>query len=51
MKRPELGRPQSGQTMTEYVAVLGIISLGVIFALTVFGGQISSAITTLAGRI
>ncbi len=46
-----LRRRNEGQTMTEYVAVLGVISIGIILALTAFGGAISAALSRIASMI
>jgi Flp pilus assembly pilin Flp len=35
---------ERGQTMAEYVIVLGIISVGILLALTALGGSVSGAL-------
>ena len=42
---------QEGQTMAEYAVVLGVITLAVVGVFTALSGGISSAITTVTGRI
>jgi Flp pilus assembly pilin Flp len=42
---------QDGQTMAEYAVVLGVITLAVVGVFTALSGGISSAITTVTGRI
>ena len=42
---------QQGQTMAEYAVVLGVITLAVVGVFTALSGGISSAITTVTGRI
>ena len=37
------GRRERGQTMAEYVVVLGIISVGILVALGALGGSVSGA--------
>ena len=44
-------RRQEGQTMAEYAVVLGVITLAVVGVFTALSGGISSAITTVTGRI
>jgi Flp pilus assembly pilin Flp len=42
---------QEGQTMAEYAVVLGVITLAVVGVFTALAGGVSSAITTVTGRI
>jgi Flp pilus assembly pilin Flp len=42
---------EHGQTMAEYALVLGVISIGVIVALGLFTGAISTAITAVSNAI
>ena len=35
---------ERGQTMAEYVIVLGIISVGILLAMTALGGSVSGAL-------
>ena len=35
---------ERGQTMAEYVVVLGIISVGILLAMTALGGSVSGAL-------
>jgi Flp pilus assembly pilin Flp len=42
---------ESGQTMAEYGVILGVITLAIVTALGVFSTAISSAISTVAGRL
>ena len=45
------GRREQGQTMAEYAVVLGIISVGILIALTALGGSISGQISSVSSRI
>jgi Flp pilus assembly pilin Flp len=45
------GRREQGQTMAEYAVVLGIISVGILVALTALGGSISGQISSVSSRI
>jgi Flp pilus assembly pilin Flp len=40
---------ERGQTMAEYGVVLAVITLGVVAAITLLGGNISSALESVAG--
>jgi Flp pilus assembly pilin Flp len=42
---------EEGQTMVEYAVVLGVITLAVMTALAALSGNISSAVTAIAGRV
>jgi Flp pilus assembly pilin Flp len=42
---------QEGQTMAEYAVVLGVITAGVIVAITALSGGVSGAISAVTGRI
>ena len=45
------GRREDGQTMAEYAVVLGVITTGVIVAITALSGGISGAISNVTGLI
>ena len=45
------GRRDRGQTMAEYVVVLGIISVAMLLALTALGGSISGSLGRVSSRI
>jgi len=42
---------ESGQTMAEYGVVLAVVTLAVIAALTMLGGSVSNALTSIAGLL
>jgi Flp pilus assembly pilin Flp len=42
---------QEGQTMAEYAVVLGVITAGVIVAITALSGGVSGALSAVTGRI
>jgi Flp pilus assembly pilin Flp len=42
---------EDGQTMAEYAVVLGVITAGVIVAITALSGGISGAISSITGLI
>ena len=42
---------QDGQTMAEYAVVLGVVTAGVIVAITALSGGISGAISNITGLI
>jgi Flp pilus assembly pilin Flp len=44
-------RSEKGQTMAEYAVVLAVITLVVIGAIQLLGGNISSAVSRVAGYI
>jgi Flp pilus assembly pilin Flp len=44
-------REERGQTMAEYVVVLGIISVTILLALGALSGSIGGALTRVAGTI
>ena len=44
-------REERGQTMAEYVVVLGIISVTILLALGALSGSIDGALTRVAGTI
>jgi Flp pilus assembly pilin Flp len=46
-----LRQRERGQTMAEYAVVLGIISVGVLIALSALGGSISGQINSVASKI
>ena len=45
------GRRERGQTMAEYVVVLGIISVGILVALGALGGSVSGQISSVSSRV
>jgi Flp pilus assembly pilin Flp len=47
----ELRQRERGQTMAEYVVVLGIISVGILVALGSLTGSIGGQISTVSSRI
>jgi Flp pilus assembly pilin Flp len=42
---------EGGQTMAEYAVVLGVITVAVVAVLSLLGGNVSTAISTIATRI
>ena len=42
---------ERGQTMAEYAIVLGVISIGIIAALTALGGGVKGALTKITADI
>ena len=42
---------ESGQTMAEYGVVLAIVTLAVVASLTLLGGNIGSALTSVANML
>jgi len=42
---------ECGQDMVEYGLILGLVVLAAITAFTTFGGDLSTGITTQAGRV
>ncbi|MDX6560979.1 MAG: Flp/Fap pilin component [Gaiellales bacterium] len=46
-----LRQRERGQTMAEYAVVLGIISVGILVALSALGGSISGQISGVASKI
>jgi Flp pilus assembly pilin Flp len=42
---------ERGQTMTEYVVMLGLISVGIVLAFSAYGTAIASAIQRVASLI
>jgi len=42
---------ERGQTMAEYGVVLAVMTLAVIAAITLLGGNISAALTSVAGLL
>jgi Flp pilus assembly pilin Flp len=42
---------ESGQTMAEYGVVLALVTLAVLAALTMLGGNVSKALTSIAGLL
>ena len=47
----ELRTRQEGQTMAEYGVVLAVITIAVIGAITLLGGNVSAAINKVAGLL
>jgi pilus assembly protein Flp/PilA len=45
------GRDERGQTMAEYGVVLALITLAVLGAMTLLGGNISSALTSVSALL
>jgi Flp pilus assembly pilin Flp len=46
-----LPRRQEGQTMAEYGVVLAVITIAALSALTLLGGNVTNALTRVAGFI
>jgi Flp pilus assembly pilin Flp len=46
-----LTRRENGQTMAEYAIVLAVISIGVILALTLLGGNIKASLSNIASKV
>ena len=42
---------ERGQTMAEYAIVLAVISIGVILALTLLGGNIKASLSNIASKV
>jgi Flp pilus assembly pilin Flp len=47
----ELPRLEEGQTMAEYGVVLAVITIAALSALTLLGGNVTNALTRVAGVI
>jgi Flp pilus assembly pilin Flp len=47
----ELPKREEGQTMAEYGVVLAVITLAALSALTLLGGNVTNALTRVAGFI
>jgi Flp pilus assembly pilin Flp len=47
----ELPRREEGQTMAEYGVVLAVITIAALSALTLLGGNVTNALTRVAGFI
>jgi Flp pilus assembly pilin Flp len=47
----ELPRREKGQTMAEYGVVLAVITIAALSALTLLGGNVTNALTRVAGFI
>jgi Flp pilus assembly pilin Flp len=46
-----LARREQGQTMAEYAIVLAVISIAIIGAIGLLGGNIKTALSGVAGRV
>jgi Flp pilus assembly pilin Flp len=46
-----LTRRENGQTMAEYAIVLAVLSVGIILALTLLGGNIKSSLSNIASKV
>jgi Flp pilus assembly pilin Flp len=46
-----LTQRENGQTMAEYAIVLAVLSVGIILALTLLGGNIKSSLSNIASKV